>query len=164
MTFPVTTLDVQELTDNVASVAQASGLFYKVNTYEPSQPVDTGLACSVFLSAAQPVAAVSGLASTSVRYEFTCRIYTPMIFEAENDFNPNVDTVDAVLGNAVVTLIQAYTNDFELDDSVMEIDLLGAYGVSLGGQAGYLYQGQRYMRIFDITVPLIITDVWDQTP
>jgi len=163
MTFPAPALDVQELTDNVASVAQATGLFDKVNRYEPTQAPGNGLTAAVFLSGIGPLQ-FSGLDSTTIRYVFTCRIYTNIFFSLGDAPNPNMDAIDPVLGNAVSTLIQAYTQDFTLDGSVMFMDLLGKFGVSLGGKAGYLQQDKKVFRIFDITVPLIVPDVWEQSP
>jgi hypothetical protein len=148
-------LDTQALMDNVVSVAQSSGLFDKVNAYEPKQAPGNGLTASVWVQSIMPYPQLSGLAATSARVELTLRIYTNMIQDPMDAIDPNVM-------NAASTLIGLFSGDFTLDDSVECVDLLGQSGPPLGARAGYVNIDGKLMRIMDITVPLLLDDVWNQ--
>jgi hypothetical protein len=45
---------------------------------------------------------------------------------------------------------------------VRNIDLLGEYGQRLTAQAGYLQLSDGMYRIFTITIPCIVNDMWTQ--
>jgi hypothetical protein len=148
-------LTAQDLVDNVVSVAQASGLFDRVNAYEPKQAPGNGLTASVWVQSIAPHAQVSGLDVTSARVEFTMRLYTNMLADPEETIDPN-------LMNATSQMMNLFTGDFTLGNSVFAVDLLGMAGVPLTARAGYVDVGGKLFRIMDITVPLIVADVWTQ--
>lgn len=149
------TLNAQDLVDNVVSVAQASGLFDRVNAYEPKQAPGNGLTAAVWVQSITPYAQVSGLQVTSARVEFTMRLFTNMLLDPQESIDPN-------LMNAASQMINLFTGDFTLGDSVFAVDLLGMAGVPLGARAGYENVDGKLFRIMDITVPLIVADVWTQ--
>jgi hypothetical protein len=72
------------------------------------------------------------------------------------------DAIDPALMTAMSTLCAAYSADFQLDGLVFEVDLLGAYGPSMGATAGYILQDGVTLRVMTITLPLIIDDLWAQ--
>lgn len=143
----------------VESHAKILGIFDGgVNDHEPWSAPGAGLSCAIMLGPIAPIRA-GGLAATSGRLELQVRIYSPRLQQ------PSGGTDKAVLA-AVCQLMAAYSGDFELeavpDDLVRMIDLLGAYGAPLAAQPGWLEQdGQRY-RIQEITLPLILNDMWGQ--
>ena len=149
------TLNAQDLVDNVVSVAQASGLFDRVNAYEPKQAPGNGLTAAVWVQSITPTPPVSGLAVTSVRVEFTMRLFTNMLLDPQESIDPN-------LMNACSQMMNLFTGDFSLGNSVFAVDLLGMAGQPLGARAGYENVDGKLFRIMDITVPLIVADVWTQ--
>lgn len=148
---------VENILDGVVSPMLASGLFARVNQHEPKSAPGGGLTAAVWLDTVGPAIGASGLASTSVRLVFKVRLYTSMFAEPQ-------DAIDPALLTAAATLMGLFSADFELSGNVRNVDLLGASGVPLSSQAGYLNQDGKLMRIIDITLPLICNDVWDQTP
>lgn len=148
-------IDVAGLIDKLVSHAMSLGIFEKVNTHEPKSAPGRGLNCAIWIQTIEPVPRMSGLASTSGRLEFRTRLYMPMSREPEDDIDPAMIT-------ALDTLMDAYSGDFDLGESVVGIDLLGAWGTPLSAQAGYLPQDNRMYRVLDITLPVILADVWDQ--
>ncbi|WNI19171.1 hypothetical protein [Actinacidiphila sp. ITFR-21] len=149
-------LNVRTLSDALQSHALASGWFDAVNGQEPKSPPSQGLSCAVWPQRLRPATGGSGLASTSVRLAFTVRLYMGITHEPGDEIDPYMlDACDDLMG--------AYSGDFTLDGAVMEIDLLGTYGDPLGLEAGYqrIESGTEY-RVIDITVPLIVSDLWDQ--
>jgi hypothetical protein len=73
------------------------------------------------------------------------------------------DLIDPNLIVACQDLMEAYTNDFDLGDTVKQIDLLGAsQGHPLFMQSGYIEMDTRVFRVLTITVPVILNDVWTQ--
>lgn len=145
-------LDVLTLIDKVVSHALSLGVFEMVNTHEPKSSPGN-LTGALWVQAIDPVE--SGMASTSIRLAFTFRIYMSFIAEPEDD-------IDRAAIDAAAQLMGAYSGDFELGDQVRMIDILGRHGDPLRAQAGYLNIDGQLMRVMDITIPLIINDVWEQ--
>jgi hypothetical protein len=101
----------------------------------------------------------SGLSATSAQIVLNARIYTSLLQEPYDLIDPNVLS-------ATVAFIGALTGDFELGgaDDVRNVDLLGANGESLSGKAGYVEIDHRMYRVMTIVIPVIINDIWAQSP
>lgn len=150
-------MDTQAIIDAVVSHNLASGRFERVNGHEPKSAPGNGLTAAVWADRLGPVAAASGLAATSARLVLMNRLYSPFIQEPQDAIDPN-------LLAAADILMAAYSGDFELGGLIRDVDLLGAHGVPLEGQAGYLNQDSTLFRVYTITLPLIINDAWSQSP
>jgi hypothetical protein len=72
------------------------------------------------------------------------------------------DMLDPNMLAALDDLMARYSGDFELDGEVREVDLLGQFGDPLQARAGYLIQSGTEFRVMDITLPLIVDDLWTQ--
>lgn len=141
----------------VVSHAKATGKFERVIGHEPKSAPGNGLTCAVWAQPITPVPAASGLASTTVRLELAVRTYLNMLSEPQDDIDiRSLDAADALLA--------AYHGDFELGGQVRNIDLLGAHGDPLRVTPGYIELDSKLFRAFDITLPLIINDLWSQAP
>jgi hypothetical protein len=155
-------LDVTAIMNGITDPMLRSGLFRKVNRHEPkSSPVtkvagQAGLVAAVWVQRVRPVLS-SGLASTTALVVMQVRLYTSMLSEPADEIDPEMLT-------ATSKLLQIFSGDFELDGNVRNIDLLGANGIPLEAQAGYLTISKEPLRIMDITLPLIVNDVWEQIP
>lgn len=148
-------LNSQALVDAIASHALTLGVFDRCQQHEPKSAPGHGLSCAVWAQQIQPVPRVSGLAVTAARVEFCVRLYANMLREPQ-------DGIDPALMGALDLLMAAYSGDFTLGGLVHMVDLLGAYGEPLAARAGYLSQDNRLYRVFDITLPCVVTDCWDQ--
>lgn len=149
-------LDIRGVLDAIQSHALASGYFDAVNGNEPTSPPDTsGITCAVWVEQISPAAGGSSLISTSTRLCFYVRLYTGMLTEPADAIDPNLMT-------ALDALMAAYSGDFTLGGLVRQVDLLGAYGDPLGARAGYLVEGGTEFRVMTITLPVIVSDLWDQ--
>ena len=146
---------VLTLIDNVVSHAMQLGIFESVNSHEPKSAPGSGLRYAVWADAIMPIAAASGVASTSGKVVLNGRVYGNMLQKPEDDVDPQIIT-------AVTTLIGAYSGDFDFGESVRNVDLLGMYGQSLSAQAGYVTIGGAMYRVMTITVPIVINDMWSQ--
>lgn len=149
-------LTVETILDGIVSPMLASGLFSRVNQHEPKSAPGGGLTAAVWLDNTAPAVGGSGLAATSLRLVFKVRLYTSMFAEPQ-------DAIDPDMLRALDALMSAFSDGFTLGGAVRQVDLLGAYGVPLSSQAGYLNQDGKLMRIIDITLPLICNDVWAQS-
>lgn len=149
-------LDLAPVVDKLVSHAAASGHFARVNQHEPKNAPGSGLTAAVWPQLGQPARGMSGLNSTTFRVEFRIRIYSNMLAQP-------VDQIDTTMLTAVSTLLADYSAGFTLGGLVRNVDLLGAAGNPLSWQAGYLTIDQKSYRIVDITVPLVINDVFDQS-
>jgi hypothetical protein len=61
-------------------------------------------------------------------------------------------------------MMVAFSGDFALGfaDGIRQIDLLGASGQSLSSQSGYVEIDKKMYRVVDITIPVIINDMFSQ--
>ncbi len=147
---------VQSLFDQVVSYVQASGLFDRVNQFEPKASPGSGLSAMVWVQSIDPEQAASGLASTSGRVVLNIRVFTNMLAEPPDAIDPNVLT-------AVTTLIGTFSGDLHLGSTVRNVDLLGETGESLSAQAGYLNLDGTLYRVMTLVVPIVINDMWSQS-
>lgn len=150
-------METDALIDAVVSHALASGHFDAVNRHEPKSAPGTGLTAAVWVQHMVPLPQQSGLIATSGRLLFQVRLYSSMLAQPE-------DQIDPGLIKAMDDLFSAYSADFTLDGLVNSVDLLGRHGVPLSAKSGYLQVERGWYRILDIDVPLIIDDIWGQTP
>lgn len=160
-------LGVRNILDKIVSYALASGYFDSVNNYEPSQVPGHGLHSAISLNGIMPLREHSGLIQTSVRVEISQFIYFGMEQEPPDD-------IESTMAEVADVMIATYSGDFELGGNVKCIDLLGMAGTPLSAMAGYIntpgyanvvqYRDQTGtdIRIVNITIPVIVNDVWSQ--
>jgi hypothetical protein len=149
--------DFTGLTNALVSHAATLGVFERVNAHEPKNAPGAGISCAIWAQEIGPVPAGSGLASTTGRVGFNVRIYTSMVSEPQDAIDPDVLT-------AVDKLMTDYSASFTLGGLVRLVDLLGQAGQPLSAQAGYLTIGDKMYRVMTILLPLIINDMWTQSP
>jgi hypothetical protein len=149
-------MDPLAILNVLESHALASGWFEQVNKHEPKSAPSLGLTAAIWLQTLDPLPEASGLASTSGRLVWTLRQYQNALYQPPDAIDPNMLL-------AADALFTAYSGDFELGGTVRNIDLLGAHGTSLRGQAGYLNQDGKLFRVFDISIPVIVNDLWSQS-
>ena len=146
---------VNTLVSRLESEAMSLGVFRSVNFHEPKSAPGTGLRLSIWCQSIEPIAAASGLASTSGYVVVWARAYGNMLSKPEDEIDPRLMT-------AMATLMGAYSGDFTLGGTVRNIDLLGEYGEKLSAQAGYVTIDSHLYRQMTLTVPCIINDLWTQ--
>jgi hypothetical protein len=147
---------IKKLFAQVVDHALTLGVFDRVAGHEPENSPGTGASYAVWLSGLSPVPRASGLASTTARVEFTGQIFTRMRARP-------LDDVDPALLTLTCDLMAAYSADLTLGGTVMEVDLLGAYGSPLTARPLYMdFQGTPF-RVMEITLPIITADIWSQS-
>lgn len=147
-------LNLEGVLTALTNHAAASGKFDNVLRHEPKNAPGGRLTLALWVQAIEP--ADSGLASTSVKIVAMARIY-------HSAFSQSPDRIDPAVIRAVDRFIAAVTGDFTLGGLVRCVDLLGVGGgTPLSAQAGYLDQDGKIFRVMDVTVPLILNDVWTQ--
>lgn len=149
-------LNIQSILDVVVSHALSTGYFEAVNQYESKQSPGNGITGAVWVDRVTPIK-TSGLANTSVRVELQFRLYSSTLIEPYDDIDPQLTTV-------LDTLMRAYCGDFELGSQVRHIDIFGAYGSPLESRSGYINLDGKEFRVFSIRLPLIVDDLWSQSP
>lgn len=135
--------------------AKKLGIFERVLTHEPKSAPGSGLSCIVWCASIVPLAAASGLASTTARVLWSIQLRMPFTSAPE-------DAIDTKLMDAVDKLFTEYTQDFDLGDSVKQIDILGQHGIPLQATGGYLEQDKAVYRTMAISMPVIVNDAWPQ--
>lgn len=149
-------LNTAGLFSALSSHAQTLGVFDRVDGHEPMNAPGRGLTCAFWFVRLSPFPAGSGLAATSGLVVFTARIYKPNTLPQ--------DTVDPDVLHAADLLLGAYSGDFELGGLVRNVDLLGQSGQQLSAAAGWLQiDASTTYRTVDITIPLVVNDLWSQS-
>lgn len=148
-------LDCAALMNSIVDHCLTLGVFESVNMHEPEGNPGNYVA-ALWVQTVDPVKS-SGLATTTVRVAFTLRIYSNIVAKPADEIDPN-------LAGAVSDVMEGMSADFTLGEQAREIDLLGQYGPGLSAKAGYLNLSGAVYRVMDITVPVIVDDVFDQEP
>lgn len=144
--------------DRIKSLVSSTSLFDTVTSGEPTAAPPKGakaLTAWLFLDWIGPATGQSGLDSTTGRVEYICRLLTPMLQKPE-------EKIDANIGMAAGKCIEVLSGDFELGGSARCVDLLAMTGFPLHAKGGYLDIGGTKFRMFDVMIPVIINDIWDQ--
>lgn len=147
-------LDIDTLLGKLVDHALSTGHFDAVNTHEPDNAPGNGITANVVMDTITPVP--GGLATTSCRVAFIMALMYPTTVLPRDASEPYlIKALDAVMGRL--------TGDLRLDDTVRMIDLLGAHGDGLEAIAGYTKIQEQVYRVMELTIPLIVNDVWVQT-
>ncbi len=144
--------DFQTIVDPVVSHAMALGQFDRVNAHEPKSAPGSGLTCAVWADWIGPYARRSGLAATSALVRVFVRVYAGALSEPR-------DAIDPRVVNAVSALYEAYSGDFNLGGVDGDIDLM-----NMSAQAGYIDIDAKKLRCMTIVMPVVVNDVWVQSP
>jgi hypothetical protein len=149
---------VRATQDQIETIARRLGRFDKVQTHEPKSAPGSGLTFAAWLQMLRPVAAMSGLAVSSMLVVFNARIYLSMLGEP-------MDSIDVNAAAVAAEMMAQLHGGFVLpgiSPDRAELDLLNRHGVPLEARAGYLNQDGKLLRIIDLFVPVIAYDVFDQ--
>ena len=147
-------LDVGPIMRVIGDHARQSGLYDYVSTHEP-KAAPQGPSYAVWLQRIRPARTQSGLSSATAHLVFNARIYTNMLAEPQ-------DGIDLTLSGLLNDLFNRYIGDFTLGGTVKQIDMMGQEGIDLEATAGYINQDGKMLRVFTITVPVIVNDAWDE--
>lgn len=150
-------LDTRALLDAARSHAMRIGNAERVLLHEPTNTPGPGITVAMWPGPVRPIQK-SGLAAVSVLAVIVIRLYGAL------EQVPPSDEMDVDLIDATDALLNAYAGDLNLGlgDLVRSVDVLGAEGVPLSSQPGYLEMSENEVcRVVDINLPLILNDVWN---
>jgi hypothetical protein len=136
--------------------AQQSGRFGRVYGMEPKAAPGPALSWASWVDALGPPPVGSGLKTTSGLLVLNGRIYMSALTEPQ-------DGIDPAMTSACADMIRRLSADLTLGGLVRNIVLLpGTYGAALSARAGFLSQDSTMMRVYTLTIPVIINDLWEQ--
>lgn len=149
-------LDSAGIQNALKSHASATGKFERVLTHEPKSAPGGGLTCSFYLDSIGTVRS-SGLAETSALVIWMARLQINFRSEPEDD-------IDVKLMGATDDMIGRYSGDLDLGGSlnIRSIDVLGMAGTPMRAEFGYVEIDGTMYRFSEITIPMIVNDVWPQ--
>lgn len=149
---------INDVISRIESLAMQSGFFDAVNGHEPKSSPGTKTTFSVWVQAVNPIDS-SGLNITSCQFILNGRIYHSMTSQP-------FDRIDPVVTAATSYLMAYLNNSFKLGgaDNIRAIDILGMEGTKLSAAAGYVEIDRQMLRVMTLVIPIIINDVWPQSP
>lgn len=153
-------IDAAGIFSALESHAGSLGYFSSINLHEPKSPPDvTGAPALMFESGLIEPASVSGLRSTSFRWEVIARIY-------RSDIQPNeVDSaMEVELVTATAALMTSFIGGFTLGGLIRNVDVRGETGEPMRGTPGWIKMDDTTYRTVDLLIPLLISDVAPEVP
>lgn len=141
----------------VQSNVMATGYFSNVNGFEPKSAPKSELTAAAWIQRFGPIPARSGVNRTSGRVVVNVRLYKKMLDQPQ-------DMIDPQLMRANLAMMSRFSSSFTLGGLITAVDLLGMHGIALDSEAGYLTVDQTKFRVYTITVPCLIDDLFTQTP
>ena len=139
---------VTALMSALRSHAQSTGLFADVVAHEPASVPQQGVTCAIWFGAIAPDGAASGLGAVSGTVSFLVQV------AASLQQRPLDDVEDRVV-SAASGLLAAYSGALTLGGSVRNVDLM-----RLRAQGGYFDQDSAKFRAVNITLPIVVNDLW----
>jgi hypothetical protein len=140
--------DAVSLFSQLTSHAKDLGVFARVNSHEPASTPGLRVSCSITLASIEADPAASGLAAVSGKITFAVRLWSSM------NQKP-LDSIDPEVLGAVSLLLGEYAGHFTLGGTVRDVDLLALRAVT-----AYLQQEGTEFRVVEITLPIIVNDLW----
>lgn len=144
--------DVNALYAALESHALKLGIFQRVDTHEPENAPGNGLSCTIHLGPIAADGSMSGLGSVSGTITFLVMVWSSMLQKPLEGIDPAVLT-------AVSTLLSEYSSSFTLGGTVRNIDLL-----ALRAEPAFIEQEGKQFRVEQITLRIVINDLWEMSP
>lgn len=143
------------IVDAITSHALSTGRFEQFNGHEPRPETPMqGIVGACWPQGGATAPRASGMRSTSLVLTMQVRLYTSGQAEPRDDIDPGLIAV-------VAHLLDEYQGDFTLGGLVRNVDVFGEHAAQrLGFQAGWIPSTQQ--RIMTITLPLVLSDLWQQ--
>lgn len=147
-------IDIQNILDNIASHALATGHFDAVLGYVSKQSSTNGITAALYVEDIRAIR-TSGLDNTSIRLEIEMQIYS-------STYQAPYDGIDVNLTLAADAMFTALIGDFSLGGEARNIDVFGAWGQPLRVRSGFMNLDGKEFRVFQITIPVLVDDAWAQ--
>lgn len=160
MTTPEGGFDYGQLLIDITDYVAQTALFDSVQAFELDGNIGQFVA-AVFPHprAVEPIPELSGQDVTSIRVCFIIRIYVAVATQLP-------DVIDPKALNATALIMRKFNGGFTFGETIFSVDVLGGWGISLDAHASYMKVGSpeasALYRTIDITVPLLLEDVWTQ--
>jgi hypothetical protein len=135
------------LFEAVRSYAQQVNIFQDVITHDPWNAPGNRLFCSITLGPVRPVPS-SGMASVSGQVTLIVRVWSSAMQKPLDDIDPEALS-------SISSLMGAFAGGFTLGETVRNVDLFGMSAVP----AYVDFEGKPF-RVVEITVPIVINDLW----
>jgi len=143
---------VNALFSALESHALKLGIFRRVDTHEPENAPGEGISCSILLGPLASDGTVSGLGTVSGTLTWLIMIWSSMMQKP-------LDGIDPAVLVAESTLLNEYSGNFTLGGLVRNIDLL-----HLRSDPVYVEQEGKQFRVRQISLPMVIDDLWVMSP
>lgn len=143
-----------QIRDALVRVCKKTGRYSQGAAHEPKAAPGNGVSFIVLLTSETAIG--GGLDSTSTLLTYNISSRMSAMYDPQDD-------IDVKLGGATRDVARRLSGNFKLGvDGVRSIDVKGIHGQPMGWTAGYVYHGDKWLRTFDLRVPIIINDAWPE--
>lgn len=151
------TLDTRAVQKALVTHAKELGVFQDSQAHAPMSPPTASVTCYWWLLELRTIPGRSGLNTVSALVVFNAQLLTNMKQQP-------YDGIDEKLMHAGDKLINSLAGGFQLGGQVEQVDLLGAYSTGVTGAFAWTQIGDAYYRAMNVTVPLVLDDLWTEVP
>ena len=149
-------LDVRAILARLTTYAETLGIFDAVIVgNSPTTLPASGLACAISATSLTPSASFSGLSSTSVALTCTVRIY-------KNKMTAPIDLIDVAVWDAAEKMLAQIHTSVGLSGDAIVTDIFQIERVEMTAISGFVPGDSGFYQVVDLTVPIIVGDVWVQ--
>lgn len=147
-------LNTVNLLTKLGSYVKRTGRAKRVVLYDPMSQVPPGT-ISISIRSVRAFNQISALNKTGVCIVFSIVLYIDSKAEPK-------DGQELELMGVFDLLMQSFNEKFTLEGAVHSIDIFGRAGTPLGADFGRVEIDKVIYRVMDITLPLLVTNVWTQ--
>lgn len=149
------TVDVSGTLRRLCDHAKVLGVFEVARLTEFKSAPPNALCFAIWVQRLGVSPVGSGLASTNALLRCTARIYFPMTYRPEEE-------IELKVFGAAAGYLGRINADFDLADTVRNIDVLGEVGDVPAWEGGYANIDNKIYRIADLNMNIVYNDSWEQ--
>jgi hypothetical protein len=148
-------LGTRVLQQALVSKIKTLGVCGNVAAYPPIAGPGPGVTAWLWVQRVVAVPSLSGLANTAARVDFTLQLLT-------STKQSPYEGIDEKMADALDVIMRALVGDFTLTARIHSVDVLGAYGAPVTAELGWVDFDRVPWRALTVTIPLVVTDLWDE--
>ncbi len=150
------TIDISNVLARLTTYAEKTGIFSAVIVgNSPSSLPVSGLVCAISGVSLTPSAQFSGLNTTSALLTCVMRIF-------KNKNADPIDLVDVDVFQAAVSLYEQLHTGITLSGDAIVTDILQIERDTMTAISGFVPGDNGFYQVMDLTIPIILGDVWAQ--
>jgi hypothetical protein len=141
--------DISRTLEVITNHLSTSGYFAHIELGDPKAPPSENIAAYVLMDKVSVVEMT--LQSPRELHVVTIRLFKNMLEEPQSG-------IETEMARAASDIMASFYGEFDLDETIVFIDIAGIYGSPMSAEWGYIDSNHVMFRTCDINIPLIVDD------